>query len=71
MTRYEQGFDAGERMAFEHAKRGIRSAHAEPTSEYAKGFVDGYTPRTLLWAAGAKPVDKLQGWYVEKDEAAA
>lgn len=68
MTRYEQGFDAGERMAFRHAKQGIRNAVApDPKSEYARGFADGYNPRTLAWAARPKPERALPSWWADDD----
>lgn len=69
MNLYEQGFDAGERLAFEHGKKGIRTAIGpEPRTEYGRGFWDGYVPRSLKWAARLKPMRALPSWYAEKDD---
>lgn len=63
---YEAGFAAGEQRAFLDRKSGIfRDMTDRPTSEYQRGFADGYTPRSATWLR--LPVRKE--WDMNKEAA--
>jgi hypothetical protein len=50
---YAEGFDAGERQAFAdrtNERRGLPLHQA--STEWQRGFHDGYRPRTRRWAQG-------------------
>jgi hypothetical protein len=64
-TDYERGFSAGERKAFEErnqARMGVRPEKVE--SEWQRGYMDGYYPRSLTWSL-RKPAFRS---YAEIDE---
>lgn len=70
MTPYELGFDAGERQAFSDRKHD-RRARQKPLGQmtaFARGWWDGYQPRSMTWwmTAHHKPpcVDD-RNWAVE------
>jgi hypothetical protein len=47
---YEQGFAQGERDAFTDRRAGLALERMPPpTSEGARGYEDGYTPRSATW----------------------
>lgn len=65
---YEQGFSDGEKTAFRDRKVGFVRAMPEADNPYRRGFVDGYTPRSLTWALRST---KAAGWRrKESDEVA-
>ena len=53
MNPYEAGFDAGERAAFYDRQRPVTAGRTggptQTTSEYDRGWWDGYTPRHEWW----------------------
>ena len=56
MSPYELGFANGERLRCEDKQRG--RFRVRPTGDLpprARGFWDGYTPRSQTWALGTKP----------------
>ncbi len=47
---YEQGFMQGEADAFRDRRMGLKlERFPAPQSEAARGYEDGYTPRTATW----------------------
>ena len=63
---YEQGFSDGEKAAFRDRKVGFVRAMPEPDNPYRRGFVDGYTPRSITWAL--RGTQKPQAaWWSEKE----
>lgn len=54
---YERGFRDGEQQAFRdrhlHAMRRVPEVGAEE-SDYRRGYLDGYTPRSQDWVRGIK-----------------
>ena len=62
---YAYGFSAGEAAAFKDRRDHITRSMPAVDSEYARGFVDGYTPRDLSWALrGTAPA---QAWWQERE----
>jgi hypothetical protein len=64
-TDYERGFSAGERKAWEDRnliRQLVRPKEAE--SEWQRGYMDGYFPRSLTWSL-RKPAIRS---YAEIDE---
>ena len=57
---YEQGFSDGEKAAFRDRKVGFVRAMPEADNQYRRGFVDGYTPRSITWALRGT---KAAGWW--------
>lgn len=57
MNLYEQGFSEGEKQAFEDRKW-RRPERIKPEGElqgYARGWWDGYLPRSSQWGIRLKP----------------
>lgn len=52
MSTYESGFASGELQAFKDRKRGLSRTvpQFEVTDPYARGYWDGYRPRSATWA---------------------
>ena len=65
---YEQGFSDGEKAAFRDRKVGFVRAMPEADNDYRRGFVDGYTPRSIAWAL--RPT-KAAGWWRKESEEVA
>lgn len=66
MTAYEAGFNDGEHAAWSDRKAG-RPRRIRPQGEltpYARGWWDGYTPRSLHWSL-TKPVEPARSEPVE------
>ena len=66
---YAAGFAQGERAAFADRQRGMtRPRPTEMRDEYMRGWWDGYTPRSLDWAArSATTRCAVHAWWEEKD----
>ena len=66
---YEAGFSDGERQAFKDRRNRVtRSMPPEPT-EYARGYRDGYLPRSLAWKL-REPTPSLAWWQEREAETA-
>jgi len=65
---YEAGFARGEAESFVDRAKGLtRAMPIIPKGEYQRGFCEGYTPRSALWAG--RPVDdKRRLWWQDKEE---
>lgn len=64
MNAYESGFADGERDAFKDRRNNIRrTLSQDPTSEYQRGYRDGYTPRNLSWLL-TKPA---AAWWQDRE----
>lgn len=69
MNGYEAGFARGETEAFSDRAKGLtRAMPIIPKGEYQRGFIDGYRPRSALWAG--RPVDdkRRQWWQDDEDD---
>jgi len=58
VTPYERGFEAGEAACHADKKQG-RPMLVRPektADDYARGWWDGYTPRSLTWALHRAPI---------------
>lgn len=64
---YEIGFSAGESAAFKDRRDRITRAMPAVDTDYARGYVDGYTPRDLSWAL--RDTQTSQAWWQEREEA--
>lgn len=56
---YAMGFAEGETQRFYDKQKGINRANPKAwqiNSMRARGFWDGYRPRSAAWAVGAKPM---------------
>lgn len=65
--KYAQGFADGERAAFKDRADHLTRQMPIVRDDYSRGYVDGYTPRTIGWALRA-PVESL-AWWVDREEA--
>jgi hypothetical protein len=66
MTPYVQGFDAGERAAFNDRRKNIVRIRPERLArDYDRGWWDGYEPRTEGWRL--RGVGPAQAWWVERE----
>ena len=55
---YEQGFAQGERDAYRDRQMGLKLERMPPPqSEAARGYEDGYTPRSATWWVPAKQAE--------------
>lgn len=59
---YEQGFSDGEKAACRDRKSGFARDMPDTDNEYRRGFVDGYTPRSITWALRDSPTPAVQWW---------
>ena len=51
-TEYQRGFIDGEAQCFKDRRCLVRrELPPKASSEYGRGYLDGYTPRSLAWAA--------------------
>lgn len=66
---YEQGFSDGEKAAFRDRKVGFVRAMPETDNDYRRGFVDGYTPRSIAWALRVVARPSVPLWWSEKEVA--
>lgn len=63
---YEAGFAAGEQRAFLDRQSGVfRDMTDRPSSEYQRGYIDGYTPRSATWL---RPLVRKE-WAMGKEAA--
>lgn len=57
---YEAGFDTGERAAFAARAEPLRYQRpAQLTSDWDRGFWDGYCPRSASWSACVRDVEEV------------
>lgn len=64
---YEAGFLDGERQAFKDRKNNVVRAfnRERRVSQYGRGFIEGYTPRTVVWKLRAPAPAP---WWQEREE---
>jgi len=73
MSTFDAGFAAGERQAFKDRCSKVSSVCGHPaqdllTSQYQRGFVAGYTPRSATWS---RPVEPVAPWWAERESVVA
>jgi hypothetical protein len=69
MTEYERGFADGERQSFKDRANRVRRSLPEVKTEYGRGWIDGYTPRSLTWAV--RSTANSQDWWQLREVEAA
>lgn len=64
---YAQGFEAGERQAFDDRRAGrlLRIPPQNPQGEYLRGYWDAYTPRDPAWALRQPGAAQ---WWQEREQ---
>ena len=68
MSTFAAGFAAGERQAWKDRNTRVRSDVPEALTEYGRGFVAGYHPRSATWT---RPVGPAMAWWDSRESEVA